>query len=103
MPLSADVMPTLRELVDAAVAQGCKYGELQGELVGPRGRIMARYLVSRAGVIYPLGNRTLDERLDPTTFLSMVRVLGIAGYEDLVAAIERDYLLPYQGKNGERE
>jgi hypothetical protein len=35
-----------------------------------------------------------SERLDPTTFLSMVRVLGIIGYNDLIADIEKDYLLP---------
>lgn len=93
MPVPKDQLPTLREFLDAAVAQGCKYGELQGELVGPRGRIAARYLVSRAGVIYPLGNRKDDERLDPTTFLSMVRILGIIGYDDLIAEIEKGYLL----------
>jgi hypothetical protein len=93
MPLPSDKIPTLREIVGAAVAQGCKYGELQGELVGPRGRIKVRYLASRAGVIYPLGNREDDERLDPTTFLSMIRILGILGYDDLIAEIEKGYLL----------
>lgn len=94
MPVPSDKIPTLREVVDTAVAQGCKYAELQGELVGPRGRIAVRYLVNRAGVIYPLGDRKEEERLDPTTFLSMVRVLGIIGYDDVIADIEKDYLLP---------
>jgi len=94
MPVPSDKVPTLRELVGTAVSQGCKYSELQGELVGPRGRITARYLVSRAGVIYPLGSRKDEERLYPTTFLSMVRVLGIIGYDELIADIEKDYLLP---------
>lgn len=79
--------------MDTAIAQGCKYGELRGELVGPRGPITARYLVNRSGVIYPLGNRKDDEPLDPTTFLSMVRILGIIGYDDLIAEIEKGYLL----------
>ena len=85
-------LPTLREFAAAAVAQGCKYGELQGELVGARGRIRIRYLVNPAGVIYPLGNRKDDDRLDSTTFMSMIRVLGIVGYEDLVAAIDKELL-----------
>jgi hypothetical protein len=96
MPVDPNTIPTLRDFLDTAVAQGCKYGELHDQLVGARGRIAVRYLVSPAGVIYPLGNRRDDERLDPTTFLSMVRVLRIAGYEELIALLERDYLLPYQ-------
>jgi hypothetical protein len=103
MAVDPDTIPTLREFLNTAVGQGCKYGELRGELVGPRGRITARYLVSPANVIYSLGNRAVDDRLDPTTFLSMVRILRIAGYEALVAAIEKDYLLPYEGKDGEKE
>jgi hypothetical protein len=93
MPLPTAQLPTLREFLNTAVAQGCKYCELKGELVGPRGHITARYLVNPAGVIYPLGNRNEDERLDPTTFLSMVRILGILGYDDLIAEIEKGYLL----------
>jgi hypothetical protein len=84
-------MPTLREFIDAAVKQNCKYGELQGEIVGPRGHIKARYLVSRTGVIYPLPEMADGEHLDPTTIWSMVRVLHVSGYEHLIAHLEKDY------------
>ena len=81
-------MPTLRDVIDKAVEQGCRYGELRGELTGPRGQAKARYLINRNQVIYPLPNLPDDWRLAPTVLASMVRSLGIEGYDHLISHIE---------------
>jgi hypothetical protein len=85
MPLPpAPRMPTLREVIDKAIAQGCKLVELKGQLVGPRGPVRARYL--RCGkVVYPLPNLPDDWQLAPTVLASMVRSLGIEGYDHLIS------------------
>jgi len=81
-------MPTLRDVIEAAVEQGCRYGELKGDLIGPRGATRARYLINKQQVIYPLPNLPDDWRLPPTLLASMVRSLEITGYDHLISHIE---------------
>jgi hypothetical protein len=88
MPLPpAHVTPTMRELIEKAIEQGCEFSKLKNQLVGPRGPVDVRYL-RRGMVIYPLPNLPDDWRLTPTLVASITRALGITGYEHLTSHLD---------------
>jgi hypothetical protein len=72
-------LPTLREFLDAAIAQGCQVVEVLG-VVGPQGPIAARCLIGPPGnrIPYPLPGMADDERMTPTLIGSIERTLGIS-------------------------
>ena len=78
-------MPTLREFIYSAVQQGCKEGRVRG-IIGARGPAKAHYLVGPGpkGAIAILPNIGDSVRLTPTVLSSLVRILGVEGYEDSV-------------------
>lgn len=78
MPHPFSQAPTLREFIDAAVRMGCEERSLEASLVGSRGAMTIRYLLSPAKkVIYPLPDIADHERLAHSTVASLERALGI--------------------------
>ena len=75
-------LPTLREFIERAVAQGCREGAVTG-VVGPRGEMTGRYLAAPGakGAIKILPNIRDDEHLTPSMVASLVRVLKVTGFE----------------------
>jgi hypothetical protein len=71
--------PTLRQFLDAAIAQGCQEIHVTG-VIGPNGPVDARCLVGPPPnrIPYPLPGIKDDERLTPTMVGSIERTLGIA-------------------------
>jgi hypothetical protein len=71
-------LPTLREFLDAAIAQGCEEIEVAG-VIGPNGPIDARCLVGPppARIPYPLPGMDDDDRMTPSLIGSIERTLGI--------------------------
>jgi len=78
-------MPTLAEFVNEAKAQGCMERTPKGTIRGPRGEHECRYLVRpNSNVPAILPNIENDVRLTPVMLSQLVRVLKVAGYEQLV-------------------
>jgi hypothetical protein len=75
-------LPTLGQFIVAAKSQGCREGTLAG-IVGPRGPVLARYLVGagRNGAIAILPNIKNREHLTPTMVGNLVRALKIVGFD----------------------
>jgi hypothetical protein len=71
-------LPTLRQFLDAAIAQGCQETYVKG-LLGPNGPIDARCLVGPppTRIPYPLPGIKDDDPLTPTVIGSIERTLGI--------------------------
>lgn len=67
MPFPFTAFPTLRAFIDAAVAQGCREGTIEGRLVGPRGPVSIRYLVAPGpnGALAILPEMGDEDRLSP--------------------------------------
>ncbi len=82
MPFPFTAFPTLRAFIDAAVAQGCREGTIEGRLVGPRGPVAIRYLVAPGpnGALAILPEMGDEERLSPTVISNLVRVLRVHGF-----------------------
>jgi hypothetical protein len=73
-------LPTLRQFLDAAIAQGCREITVAG-VIGPSGRrVDARCLVGPppARVPYPLPGLNDNQRLTPSLVGSVERALGIS-------------------------
>jgi hypothetical protein len=72
-------LPTLRQFLDAAIAQGCREMTVPG-VIGPDGRgIDARCLVgpAPARIPYPLPGLKNGDRMTPSLIGSIERTLGI--------------------------
>lgn len=70
-------MPTLGEFLDVAVSNGCRRVAVRGELVGPRGVVLARGLQKghRPPVVLP--DIATDEHLTPTMLQFLCRRLDL--------------------------
>ena len=70
-------MPTLDEFIEYAKKNGCKEGDKEVVLVGPRGPTSVRYLVRPDGAFAVLPEMNGDEHLTPTMTGSLCRQLQI--------------------------
>ena len=71
-------MPTWGEFIKALISRGCRQGEA-GELIGPRGATIIRYLEAPNGVttmISPSAMRP-SERVTPNTYRTFERTLDV--------------------------
>lgn len=81
------VRPTLRQFIIAAVAQGCREKVAQGEVIGWKGPLKARYLAAPTAngeVIAILPNIRDSDLLTPTMLAQLVRVLGVTGFDEVI-------------------
>lgn len=79
-------MPTLKEFINSAKAQGWEERVADRIVQGHKGPTRARYLIrSEPGTpIAILPEIDDDERLAPTVLSNLVRLLGIDGYDHCV-------------------
>jgi hypothetical protein len=82
--------PTVREFIQAAVAQNCREHIAKTTLVGPRGAAQMRALISADGKMICVMPNDDQERLTPTAMASYVRNLGLKGFEDLLGDLLTD-------------
>jgi hypothetical protein len=78
-PFSA--MPTLRDFIERAKEQGCKEGRLTNKIIGPRGPVVIRYLVSPSQIVSILPDLHDTDHLAPIQLGHLVRALGVTGYD----------------------
>jgi hypothetical protein len=70
-------MPTWGEFIKALISKDCRQGEA-GDLIGPRGATIVRYLEAPSGVTTAiLPNVKPSTRVTTTTYLSFQRALGV--------------------------
>jgi hypothetical protein len=79
--------PTLRQFIIAAVSQGCREKFARGEIVGWKGPMKAHYLVRpkmTGDIVAVLPDIRDSDSLSPTLLAYLVRVLEVAGFEDII-------------------
>ena len=70
-------MPTLRDFLTKARAEGIAEGTSQTPIVGPKGALPFRYLRRGTGPIAPLPDIADTDRLTPTQLSNLCRLLDI--------------------------
>jgi hypothetical protein len=69
-------MPTWGEFIKALISRDCRQGEA-GELIGPRGATIIRYLVGPTDIPVILPDVRPTERVTPNTYATFERTLGV--------------------------
>jgi hypothetical protein len=70
-------MPTWGEFIKALISKGCRQGEA-GDLIGPRGATIVRYMEAPAGLpTLILPNVKPSVRVTPNSYIAFQRTLGV--------------------------
>lgn len=75
------MLPTLRQFIIAAVAQGCQEKFARREIPGWKGPLTGHYLV-RGNLSAVLPNIRDSDPLTPTILGNLVRTLTLTGFDD---------------------
>jgi hypothetical protein len=75
---------TLRQFISAAVSQGCVEKFARRDIPGWKGPVTAHYLLKgKFSALLP--NVREGDPLTPTVLASLVRALGLTGFDDLLS------------------